>query len=372
MGLSLAALFSWSYLVPIHLKNLGASAENVAVAYTLIALSIALFQLLGGILADRFGRKVLVYAPTFALVPPLILLVFVTDWVQAAALVVLINMISGLQFPAFSAILAESTEERHRAFIWFEAALSFGAAVGPIIGAILLRSYDLTILFAGSAVICALAGLLALFKLKETKHAAAHAHQPLRWREVFDVNLRWYFLSGVFVALVFSISILGPFPTLHLDEALKLSESDINLLFAAGWGIAAILSVFGERLAKKFGPKNILMWSALLHPATLLLWYMAGASGVHVAVFLISLFFAQFILVGHHLMVAELTTQESRGRIAGMIGTSTGILRSIGPILAMQAKLSWGDWLPFGLAALWGILAFLALIPCHTPRNLMK
>ncbi|MBI1730943.1 MFS transporter [Candidatus Acetothermia bacterium] len=363
MLINFAALFSWTYLVPVHLQNLGATPTEVGIAYTCSTLALMLFQLLGGILADRFGRKLMIVAPTFALPPLLILLFFTNSWLLAALLFILINAFGGLQYPSFNALIAESTENRNRAYIWFEAALSFGATLGPIFGAVLLWHSDMHTLFAISAGVCFLAAFIALIGLVETKHSE-HTHERFNLREVLRPNLRWFFLASVFVSLTFSVTLLGPFPTMHLHEVLHQTESDINILFAAGWGIAALISLFGESLAKRVGAKGIVMWNALLHPAALVLWIYLGTSSWQVALFIASFLFAQFLLVGNHLMIANLTTQANRGRIGGLIGTFTGTIRSAGPALAMQAKLAWGDWVPFGVAALFGLFAFLALIPC--------
>jgi MFS family permease len=368
MFFTFAALFSWSLIFPTYLKDLGATDSEIGIIYTLFTLSLTFFQLLGGSLADRFGRKTLIVLPGFIFPPVLILLVFADNWVLATTWFIATNVIGALQFPAMSALLAESGVDRHRAFIWFEAALSFGGAMGPVIGALLLLQWDdMRILFGVSAVITLIAAMVSAIWLKETKHRKSSSHQRLKWQDITRPNLRWFLISGSFMALAFSISIMGPFLTLHLDEVLQQSDSDINLLFAAGWGVAAILSLFGEKLVARVGPKQILLWNALFHPLALLIWVSLGQSPWHIVPFILSFLFAQFILVGNHMMIAELTTPENRARIAGLFGTLTGVVRAAGPILAMQAKLNIAFWLPFGLAMVWGVLAFIALIRCN-PR----
>lgn len=370
MFFTFSALFSWSLIFPTYLKDLGATDSELGIAYTLFTLSITLFQLLGGSLADRFGRKALIVIPGLAFPPTLVLLLLTDQWMIAAALFIVTNIITALQFPAMSALLAESGANRHRAFIWFEAALSFGAAFGPVIGALLLWQWDdMRVLFGVSAAITLGAAIISWIWLQETKHRTNTSHQRLRLRDVFRPNLRWFLISGSFMALAFSISIMGPFLTLHLDEVLLQSESNINLLFAAGWGVAALLSLFGEKLVERIGPKQVLLWNVVFHPTALLVWIFLGQNPWHIAPFIISFLFAQFILVGNHMMIAELTTPENRGRIAGLFGTLTGLIRAAGPVVAMQAKLNIATWVPFGLAMIWGILSFLTLIPCKPEAN---
>jgi len=374
MLFAFTALFSWSYLFPVHLKDLGANDTEIGIAYTLFALALTLFQFLGGILADRFGRRLMIVVPAILIAPLTALLLHAETWLVAAGVFVLLNIAGAIQFPAFNAILAESTENRKRAFIWFEAALSFGGAIGPIAGALILAdpeffnifnlSSGMESLFAIAAILSMLAAIVVYIALQETKQSTGHVHERIRLSDITRPNIRWFVLSASFAALVLSISILGPFITLHLEEVMGQSNSQINIFWAIGWGMAALLSLFGERLVQRIGPKAVLMWSVLLHSVTLLIWALVGNHIGHVIPFILTFLLAQFVLVGNHMMTAELTTPSNRGRIAGLIGAFVGIIRSFGPVVAMEARIALGLWLPFGLAVLWGIAAFLSLIPC--------
>jgi len=64
-----AAWFSWYPILPLHLRHLGATDAQVGLAYTLMQLGYHGMQLLGGLLADRFGRKRVIVWPTFAYLP---------------------------------------------------------------------------------------------------------------------------------------------------------------------------------------------------------------------------------------------------------------------------------------------------------------
>ena len=63
------AWFSWYPILPLHLRHLGATDAQVGLAYTLMQLGYQGMQILGGLLADRFGRKRVIVWPTFVYLP---------------------------------------------------------------------------------------------------------------------------------------------------------------------------------------------------------------------------------------------------------------------------------------------------------------
>ncbi|OGF56701.1 MAG: hypothetical protein A2Z21_06325 [Candidatus Fraserbacteria bacterium RBG_16_55_9] len=365
---NLVALFSWFYLFPLHLKGLGASDTDIGLSYTLFTLGLTIFQGLGGYLADHWGRKTLIVLPTFALPLAYGVLAVSDHWMVAAGMYLLANIATALQIPAFSALLAESSRRRERAFIWYEAAASFGAACGPFMGALFLSTWDLRAFMGLTAAMTLLAAVVRLAFLSETKGTTPASEERPRLSDIFGRPLRWFFIGGSLLALATSIT-LGPFPTLYFKEGLLKPESEINLLFGLGWGVAALLSLFGETIAARLQARRILAVSSLLHPIFLLVWVWAGQVHWQIGLFLASFLFVQFVFVGWQLLLAELTTLENRGRIAGMYGVVSGLIGSIGPTIAMQAKLAWGDWLPFGLASVFGALSFLALLLCRPTRD---
>jgi len=361
---TLITICSWYYLLPLHLKSLGASDEDIGLTYTIFSLGYTIFQGLGGYLADRFGRKQLIALPTFVFPLTYGAMALSNHWMLTAGAYLVGSIASAIQAPAFSALLAESGSQRERAFIWYEAAASFGAAVGPFFGAILLGRLDLHALMGVTAAMTLLSAITRTILLKETKESNRIPGERPQISQMVNRDLRWFFVAGSFFFLATSIT-MGPFPTLHFKEGLLMPESKINLLFGLAWGIAALLSLFGERITARLRAKRILAASSLLNPLSLLAWVFVGQAGWQIGPFLASFFFAQFIIISYQLLLAELTTPENRGRVAGLFGVVTGLISAAGPMIAMQAKLAWGDWLPFGLATLFGALALAALLPCR-------
>jgi MFS family permease len=97
------AWFSWYPILPLHLRDLGATDAQVGLTYTLMQLGYQGMQLLGGLLADRFGRKRVIVWPTFAYLPLYLLAAAMDHWGLLVALLVIADGLGAVQWPAFVA-----------------------------------------------------------------------------------------------------------------------------------------------------------------------------------------------------------------------------------------------------------------------------
>src|SRR5437868_1533142 len=93
VGLVLTANFAWTPLLPLHLRNLGANELEVGVVFSFLELAHALPALLGGVLADRFGRKWVFTAPGFVLTPLYLVAALTHDWLVLAVVLTATNIV---------------------------------------------------------------------------------------------------------------------------------------------------------------------------------------------------------------------------------------------------------------------------------------
>ena len=112
--LMLIATYTWYPILPIYLRELGANDLQVGFSYTLLILSFALMQFIGGILSDRFGRKKLIVIPTFFFSLLYFLAAKSNNWLILISLLAVANSLSALQSPSFFSIIAESVPKSKR------------------------------------------------------------------------------------------------------------------------------------------------------------------------------------------------------------------------------------------------------------------
>ena len=365
--LILIFLFSWVYLLPIHLKELGATDRQIGFSYTLFILSFTITQFIGGFLVDRFGRKTMIVIPGFFYPPLYLLMAFSRSWFLVTLCFFLVNMASSFQFPAFFPFVAESTENRERAFAFFNASASLGIGLGTLTGSFIIKPIGIQNMMIITAFIYLFAATLRYLYLKETRQGITDTDNKSFPEKLslppFNTTLLSFFIIASLISLSISLTVNGPFITLYLKEALFKTKEQINLLYASGWIIASLLSFIGGNLAKNYGARKILGLSVLLHPFFLILYFLPLKYPFPpIFLFLISFIFFQLIAIAQPLVLTSLTRIEERGRIYGLFGAVTGVFSSMGPTLGTEVKIAYGGLSPFILAQIWGILAFIAFV----------
>ena len=78
-------------LLPLYFCELGANDAEVGLAYSLLTISFAMMQFAGGLLADRYGRRLPIVLPTFIFVPLYVLAGFTHSWIALLIILLIIN-----------------------------------------------------------------------------------------------------------------------------------------------------------------------------------------------------------------------------------------------------------------------------------------
>lgn len=208
VGLVLTAYFAWAPLLALHLRSLGANELEVGVVFSFFTLAHALPALLGGVLADRLGRKWVFTAPGFVLAPLYLVAALTRDWLVLSVVLTATNIVGALQWPAMQAFMSESDEaQRATAFSLMEVFVLAAAVVGPLVGSFLLPALGVSglILLHGIALLPATAarGLM----LRETHHHSQRASLNFRqWRTTIPRAVLWITAANALFTLALGLS----------------------------------------------------------------------------------------------------------------------------------------------------------------------
>ncbi|GAH99159.1 unnamed protein product, partial [marine sediment metagenome] len=129
-------------------------------------------QFLGGILSDRFGRKLLIVIPSFLFPLIYILAGNSSRWTTLILFLIIANSLSALQLPSFYSMIAESVPKNKRgiAYSGFELFVILGITIGPAIGMMLIPRVEIRYLFYFTSFVTFLCAIARILWLKETHH----------------------------------------------------------------------------------------------------------------------------------------------------------------------------------------------------------
>ncbi len=236
---------------PILIVGLLATIQNT---------SRILFQLPGGILADRIGRKrVIVYGTSLRVVAALILFT-ARSWIQVAPGMIL-NAVASLYSPAFNALIAESLPEDRRgaAFGAYRMMTSIPRVFMPLISGYYLdilgigRGVRLGLLMFSLAVFTA--ALLRGLLLMETLHEGER-RDGSGFRESLEVLKRGRTLLAMLAVSVvsgFAMRMTWAFLSVYAYYIIGLSTTQYGLLQTIAMGLSTPLYLLSGVIADRFG-----------------------------------------------------------------------------------------------------------------------
>lgn len=377
----------WYPVLPLLYRELRATDFQVSVAYGLFVVAASFFQLPGGLLADRLGRKPLIAYPTFVIAAGVLGAGLSGSWVLLTASLVVQNVAGALQMPGAIALIAESVpaERQGEAYGLLELSVSAGLGLGPALGAALLPYLPVRDLFVLSAAIYAGVGLVRVALLRETGRGRAAVAAPQRAADpparnagdpaavaagarafrlglgcLFHGRLLWLTLTAVGIAVAVNLTLYGPFVPFLAHDALGLSKRQIDIVYSAGPLVSALCGVaLGRFVARRgAGPAVALgLTGAGVSLLPLLLvprlgWTFGWAVGLVCAASV----FVQLNFVGYDTLRAGATAEESRGVVIGALGALSGLAASVAVPVVGRFAARYGPGLALYVAA-----AFFAL-----------
>ena len=279
--------FMYSPFQSIFFKALGMPLIYIAVMAAISSVVTAIALLLGGYLADVFGRrKVIVIFSTIS-AGSAFLYLFINTW-QIILIPVIIGSLCSIYTPAFNSILTESMRQdmRPSGFASFAILNTLPAVFAPVIGGLLMVNFGdingLKIAFFVSGML----GLTAMFyrslKLGETYKPRPRLKEPFlkNFREMIGdyaytikkansdaKKLLWYAVTSSIAASFTTI-----FVSIYLVNQLNLSPVTYGLLSGITGLATVIVLVPSVRIIKRAGLKKAAILSALFSPLSMFIF----------------------------------------------------------------------------------------------------
>lgn len=316
------------YFEPLYLQELGASPVLIGVILGGIGLAMTVAYLPAGYLADRYGRRPLLYAAWF--------LGTVATWMMAFAnsLPIFVFASALYGFTSFVVVPLNSyiTAARGRlsvarALTLNSAAFNLGAIIGPLIGGWIGNQVGLRRTFFFAAIIFMLSSLIILFIRAQPVEDSTpqRIHHGLRGL----LNPRYtQYLFVVFIAMFF-MYLPQPLSQNFLQNERGVNLAEIGQLIAArSAGIVVLSLVLGQinaRLGFLLAHFAMVLFTLFLWRGSGISWYMLG-----------------YLLLGSYQTARSLALAQGRslvneanmGLAYGMIETVSSLAIILAPPLA--------------------------------------
>jgi len=264
LGFSFAMPFLPFFIAELGTYDKGQQAFWAGVVLGVTGITLSLFAPVWGVLADRYGRKVMVCRAMFAGTIVLLLMSMVRSVGQLVACRLLQGAFTGTN-AASIALVASVTPQRKSGLTlgMMQAAVFIGTTIGPLFGGVVADLYGYRVAFRAGALVIFLGGLLILLFVREnfTPPDDEKDGPPASFRDILAIS---GFLSAV--AIMFGVnlsnSMVNPSFPLIVRDILPSAENlnSITGFFLAAAALAGALSaaVLGH-MGDKWGQKKILI-----------------------------------------------------------------------------------------------------------------
>jgi MFS family permease len=290
--------------------------------------------LLGGVLADRLGRRPVLLVSQLSTAATLVALGLTTTPIAVMVLCGVLGLTSNTARPAFSAMMTDivAAEDRVRAFSLNYWAVNLGFAIAPVLGGLLARSGYLSLFLVDAATTLVFA-VLVFLRVPES-HPTLGAPRSTTAGSMVDVLRDRVFLSFVLLTFGFAVvfsQYLSTLPVQMDDDG--LSAAQYGTVIALNGALIVLVTVPLTRWLLRYPRSRILaissvflglgfgatMWASTPteYALTIVVWTVGEVIGAAVA----------------PAVVADLSPAALRGRYQGVFGFSFAAAALIAPLL---------------------------------------
>jgi DHA1 family tetracycline resistance protein-like MFS transporter len=342
--LSMFLAWLWWPYKSLFILKLGATNEILGLLVMVETLGGMFFQIPGGVLADRYGRKrVIIASAILGFGSPLIYL-FAGDWIQLVPAMLLASTAS-LSRGAMNALIAESlpTDKRGAGF----AAISFVQKIPNvftgIIGGVIMDHFGVIpgvrIVLTGVIGVSALSVVIYWMFLEETLLPESRKDTKLELnlgsiRELGSMPREAWVLTVVAGLSSFSVRMVFSFTVPYVINIMGLSKTEYGAISTVVSLVSMFLTLPGGVLSDRIGRKQTVVISRVI----------ASLSTIGIPLSTSVLTLGAFRVTGSigsglggtfmrvrggpvwQALVADMTPAEGRARMMGLMGTFVSII----------------------------------------------
>jgi MFS family permease len=330
--------------------------------------------LVGGVLADRLGRRATMALSLFGAAATMLVLAQARSYDAIAVTVLVLGFTGELYRPAVAALVADVVPAKDRVYAYglLYWCINIGFAIAPVLGGLLAR-VDFTILFVADAVTSAVFGALILARVPETRppREPATSDAPPAPGLASAVADRGYMLLLLLVFLVSLITWQGMVPLSGYMLAQGHDAAVYGAVLAVNGVVIVALQPWLTARIEHRDPSRVLAVAALVTGAGFALHGAGSAIALHAAAVAVWTIGEILASPTSSALVAGFSPAQARGRYQGLFTMAWGAAYLVAPLVGTRVLRDWGSnalWLGcLGLGAI-AAIGHVAAAPARRRR----
>lgn len=328
-------------------------------------------MIVGGILADKIGRRPVLLMSLGLMSFTILMYFFVSSFLPLLILALADSFVGSMYMPAANAMIADVIQpaERPKAFSILRIGWNIGIIFGPVLGAVIVAALSMKFLFVFGSVILLGAFFMNLAFIPETK--PTDTGEEITFRKVLSVSKDHPFflltaLSGVFW-LFFSqwMSVLPVYAT----KELGVETYSFGILFAVSALMTVFFQVWVTSKMMNYTRSSVLMAGQIIGSVGFSLVFFATDFYSLLACIVIITVGEIVYMSMISTVIADLAPESSRGLYMGFAGFIQTLGSGLGFLLGMwlfdilaQKEYVWLAFGAIGLSTCVGYLFFSKMV----------
>ena len=329
-------------------------------------------NIIGGALADKFGRKTNIIFGLIASALSALMMVLINEIVVFYIVIGVIGIFKDIAGPARQAMVADLVPEELRgdAYGIFRIVFNLAATIAPAIGGFMAaRSFEM--LFYADVVISIAAAFFVLFFLPETKPETV---EESREEQSFSQTFKGYKVvlkDKLYIAFIF-VSALSTLIFINMNSSMSvylvnhrgLSPAQFGYILSLNARMVVILQLLFTRITAKWKPMLAVAIGNILYVIGFTMYGIFDTFTMFITVMVVITVGEMIYTPKGQMVVANFTPEHMRGRYMAISNFVWIIPIAIGPLGAgviMDNFDSRYIWFAAGLVGLLAVIGFLFL-----------
>ncbi|MBN1315938.1 MAG: MFS transporter [Anaerolineales bacterium] len=344
---------------------------EAGVLFGIFAVSGFIGSIIGGALADKYGRRsIMLFGLIFSALSSLSM-GFVSQLSVFYLLAAIVGLLSDIGGPARQAMVADllPREQQSEGFSFLRVTGNLAWILGPTIGGLLAVNSYLP-LFILDAITSAITALIVYRSIQETKPESTSDQDQ---KSVLDtmagyrtVGADRLYMAYLLVSILMLLVYVQMYNTLsvYLRDVHGITAREYGLLLSLDAGMVVVCQFWVSRRVKKYSPMIMMALGNTFYMVGFTLFGIVDTYLLFIVTILIITVGEMIVMPVGQALAAQFAPSDMRGRYLAIYGLAYTIPNAIGPSLAGLVLDNFNpDWVWYGagMVSLVAIMGFLAL-----------